>query len=384
MRRIIAVLSVLMIFTLLGCFNSGMPDLEGKTKEDIQIIFDEKGWYVNFQERRYEKTDQSYEFIEYGLIDEADQYVVVIISGLQYTKADLPNLEGKVYDDIVTIMDESPWQYTITKRGFETKENTHQFIEYNDIDTIQGFVNIVVSAFLYDEENFFKPVNIPYDGPYLDDKYFDVDQYPWFIEDSEGIIGGGGAFEVGYRDGSWHHQGPWFNNKAGGCIDGDTTVFTYPDAIFETITSNTPSTRYFNIDTPETYSGGEEEWGQSATQYVCDLLAEAESIVLQTDPGDNLLGRYGRFLAWVWILLPEEEDYQLLNYMIVRQGLGNVAYEYGAGETETTRYEAMVYNDWMHYAEYLAKEEGLGMYSETLIDPYWDYENNQPHEERWP
>ena len=375
---------VLIIFVLVGCFNEGMPDLEGKTKEEIQTIFDDKGWHVNFQERTFIDTDQSHEFIEYGLIDEEGQYVVVIISGLQYSEEDLPDLKGKTYDDIISTMEDSPWQYTITTRGFETRETSQQFIEFNDIDTTQGYVNIVVSAFLYDEENFFEPIDMLYDGPYLEEKYFDTDQYPWFIEDGDTITGGGGAFEVGYRDGSWHDQGPWFNNRAGGCIDGDTTVFTYPDAILDRITSNTPSTRYFNIDTPETFPGGEEEWGQPATQYACDMLAKAESIVLQTDPGDSLLGRYGRFLAWVWILLPGEEDYQLLNYMIIRQGLGNVAYEYGAGETEVTRYEDMVYNDWMHYAEYQAKEEKLGVFSETIIDPYWDYENNQPHEERWP
>ncbi len=383
--RIIKLLSILVLtIVLAACFGDDMPNLEGKTKSEIQEIFDENGWYVSFQERTHIETEKSYEYIEYGYIDEDDKYVVVIISGLQYTKEDLPELEGLAYNDIVVIMDESPWNYTTTIRRFETKDVSRQFIEFNDIDTTQGYVNIVLSAFLYDESDFFEPADIGYDGPYLNDRYFDLNEYPKFIVDGDTTIGGGGAFEVGYRDGSWHEDGPWFNQRAGGCIDGDTTVFTYPDQVLDQIASNTPSTRYFNIDTPETFPGGEEVWGQPATQYVCDVLAQAESIVLQTDPGDNLLGRHGRLLAWVWVLLPEADDYKLLNYMIVRQGLGTVAYEFGAGETEVTIYEGMVYNEWMHHAEALAKEEKLGMFSETMIDPFWDYDSQEPHEERWP
>jgi endonuclease YncB( thermonuclease family) len=179
--------------------------------------------------------------------------------------------------------------------------------------------------------------------------------------------GTGGAFYVG----------TWFR-----CIDGDTTVFDYPKSILQKITNRTPSTRYFNIDTPETFTGGEEEWGKTASVFVCDILNEATSIILQTDPGDNLVDRFGRFLAWIWVLLPGDDDYQLLNYMVVRQGLGEVRYLFGAGETETTVYQGKTYTKWMFDAQDKAIEEELGMYS-NLKDYYWDYINDQPDRSRW-
>ncbi len=210
---------------------------------------------------------------------------------------------------------------------------------------------------------FFPEDDFPYDGPRFDMDFLDEIAYEYDAE-NDVYLGTGGAFYVDYTR----------------CIDGDTTGFYYPNDIYDLIESNAKSTRYFNIDTPETTGSGE-EWGRSATLYVCDLLAGAESIILQTDPGDNLLGRWGRLLAWIWIRMPGEDDYQLLNYMIVRQGLGEVAYLFGAGETDVTVYNGMTYTDWMWQAENLAIEEKLGMHG-SLLDYYWDYENNQTHTER--
>jgi endonuclease YncB( thermonuclease family) len=110
------------------------------------------------------------------------------------------------------------------------------------------------------------------------------------------------------------------------------------------------------------------------------LLEAAESIVLQTDPGDGLLDTHGRLLAWVWIQLPDTTEYQLLNYMVVRQGLAQVKYEFGAGEDLS--YGDFTYNEWMHMAEDLAIEEALGQWS-NLRDYYWNYDDDQPYYDRW-
>ena len=97
--------------------------------------------------------------------------------------------------------------------------------------------------------------------------------------------------------------------------------------------------------------------------------------MLQTDPGDNLLGTYGRLLAWIWVKLPGEDEFFLLNYMVVKQGLARVMYEFGAGETIS--YGDYTYNEWMHIAEDYAIDNDLGQWSD-LLDPYWDYENDSP------
>jgi endonuclease YncB( thermonuclease family) len=106
-------------------------------------------------------------------------------------------------------------------------------------------------------------------------------------------------------------------------------------------------------------------------------LSEAHSIIIQTDPGDNLLGNYGRLLGWVWVKLDGEEEYYLLNYMVVRQGLAEVAYEYGAGETIS--FGDYTYNEWMHLAEDRARADHYGQWGD-LLDYYWDYQNESPNE----
>ncbi len=215
-----------------------------------------------------------------------------------------------------------------------------------------------------DDTVYFSPLDLEYDGPLFDESFLSMDL---FKTDGDRYRGGGGAF---YADGDFT------------CIDGDTAIFSYPSSISSKITNNTPSTRFLNFDTPETFSGGEEEWGKPASIYTCDLLNDAESIILQTDPGDYLTGNYGRLLAWIWIKLPNEDDYFLLNYMVVRQGLGEVKYLFGAGETSVTMYDGLTYTEWMYQAETLAINESLGMHSD-LLDYYWDYESDEPDYSKW-
>ncbi len=304
-------------------------------------------------------------------------FSIIILIGCETDSNFRPDLEGKQEPEIRAYFEDKGWDVEFQYRVTDVREESNVFISYLVYDENSQYAEVIVSATIIDEKNFFEPVDMEYDGPRLDPSFFDMEYYTYDEEEGR-YIGGGGAFEVTYEDGRWA-------DRTGGCIDGDTTVFTYPEEIYERIESNTPSVRYLNMDTTETWPPGEEEeWGQPATQYVCDVLANAESIVLQTDPGDNLLGNYGRLLAWVWVIPEGEDEYELLNYNVVRQGLAFVAFEFGAGETDVTKYDSIHYNEWMHLAESRAKEEGRGMYSEDLKDPYWDYDNDAPHPERWP
>ncbi len=263
----------------------------------------------------------------------------------------LPNLDGLTREEITTIFEDMDALVEFDEAGIPSETTEFTFFEYgNNKESGQMFDKGVVTLvliypdFVY-EEVFFTTIDMDYDGPRLEESFMNIDP----------INPRGGYFEVTLKY----------------CTDGDTAVFNYPQDIYDAITSSAKSVRFLNMDTEETYSGGEEEWGKPASAYTCSLLEGAETLVLQTDPGDSLLGTYGRLLAWVWIQLPNEDDFQLLNYIVVKQGLAQVKYEFGAGETIS--YGDNTYNEWMHIAEDYAMINELGQWGE-LLDPYWDYE----------
>ena len=203
---------------------------------------------------------------------------------------------------------------------------------------------------------FFYPVYIPYDGLRIDPMYLESETFYTTIQ---GVNwGNGGTFFVEYNP----------PLGIGTCIDGDTTVFRFPTEVATMIQSTPKRVRYLNMDTPET-SGTPEPWGLLAKQYTCDRLLDAHAIIIQTDPGDKLLDPYGRLLGWVWIQPTVNDDFELLNYWVVRQGLADVKYLFGAGETQATVYENKTYTEWMYIAEERAETDGYGMHS-SLRDPF--------------
>jgi hypothetical protein len=66
--------------------------------------------------------------------------------------------------------------------------------------------------------------------------------------------------------------------------------------------------------------------------------------------------------------------------MVVQQGLAQVKYEFGAGET--VFYDDVSYNEWMHIAEDEAILNNRGQWG-SLLDFYWDYEHDQPDFSKW-
>jgi micrococcal nuclease len=234
------------------------------------------------------------------------------------------------------------------------------FLQVGDAVEKGSVIPVIVSARLIDSSLFFVPSELAYDGPRLSDSFFD---FELAIQRNNQIIGSGGAFYTQLA-----------NN---GCVDGDTARFVMPDEMLPFTEERVMRTRFFNFDSPETFRGGEEEFGMPASLYACELLENASSIVLQTDPGDNLFDRFGRLLAWIWVQF-DEEPFELLNYWMVRQGLGEVRYLFGAGETSVTVYDGLTYTEWMFLGEQRAKDDSLGIHGD-LYDYYWDYTNNQPN-----
>jgi len=274
-------------------------------------------------------------------IDERNEDVVI-----------LPDITGLNRSEIEVVFDDLEVEIFFLEFGDANEFNSFVFINYGQYLSIgdefskEDYLPIIT----YPEYSFINPyfevLELTYDGPYLDDSFSLIDP----------IEPRGGYFEV------------TLNN----CIDGDTAKFIYPEIIYDAIPNFSNNTRFLNMDTEETY-GTPEEWGKPGSNYTCDLLTNADSIMLQTDPNDGLIDNedYRRLLAWVWVKLPGQEEYFLLNYMVVVQGLAQVKYEYGSGETIS--YGDNTYNEWMHKAEDYAILNELGQWGD-LLDPYWIYD----------
>lgn len=141
--------------------------------------------------------------------------------------------------------------------------------------------------------------------------------------------------------------------------DGDTAEFKMIDENGNIVVERV---RFISFDTREfTQQGGFEKWGKPASVYMTELLEDAETLHLQSDPQGSTRDNYGRLIAWVWI------DKQLAQYIMVDLGLGYVV-SHGS---------RLLYVDELDAAETEAMKARIGVWSNDL-DPYWDEENNRP------
>jgi micrococcal nuclease len=130
------------------------------------------------------------------------------------------------------------------------------------------------------------------------------------------------------------------------CVDGDTAIFAEGSEQF--------SARFLGINTPES-TAKFEPWGKAASDFTCDKLTNAETIVLQADPASGRLDSYGeRYLSWVWY------DGRLLNLELVE-----LAYSKSSGGTDTL------------YGQLIAEVNLAVQYTERRVwgetDPNYDY-----------
>lgn len=136
---------------------------------------------------------------------------------------------------------------------------------------------------------------VPYSGPFLDLKYFD---YKFSIEDD--FTPNGACREVKFLY----------------VIDGDTIAISYNKKVYRI--------RLLVIDTPETVDRID-KWGKEATLFTKELILKSSRIVLQLDnKSEKLFDNYNRLLAWVWLFI--DNQYCLLNSMLVSNGLALVKY----------------------------------------------------------
>ncbi len=376
MKKYIVLLVLVIVLSLSGCKETDegqihivLPDLNGKTEVDIIDLFDLLDYEVNFQYNETESEEFENMFIEYSnfeagdIVSELDNVVVKVYPDFtgERTFVTLPDLTGLNRTEIQRLFDDLRVDIVFYSSGEATTDNEYVFISYGQFGKIgdKYIIETALPIITYSEYReggmYFSIMEMLYDGPYLDESFSFIDP----------IDPRGGYFEV----------------TLASCVDGDTARFNYPQIIYDAIPNFSNSTRFLNMDTEETY-GIPKEWGKPGSVYTCDLLNSAESIVLQTDPNDDLIDNedYRRLLAWIWVKLAGEEEYFLLNYMVVKQGLAQVKYDNLAGKTIS--YEGLTYNQWMYIAENYAIENNLGQWG-NLLDYYWDYENDLPYYSRW-
>jgi len=129
------------------------------------------------------------------------------------------------------------------------------------------------------------------------------------------------------------------------CEDGDTAVFDTVDG--------EKRVRFLGIDTPEA-SYKYDPWGLAATEFTCEKLYQAETLVIEIDEEAGPVDNYGRTLGYVWY------DGRLLNLEVIEQ-----AYSLAVGV------EQLKYAEEMLEAQEHASLTGQRLHGED--DPNFDY-----------
>jgi micrococcal nuclease len=130
------------------------------------------------------------------------------------------------------------------------------------------------------------------------------------------------------------------------CVDGDTARFT------EDGNDSSYSVRFLGVDTPES-TAAIEEWGKSASEFTCEKLTNAETIVLEFDENAGARTTGDRWLAFVWY------DGRLLNLELIEMA-------FSASSAANLKYGDTMQNAW-----YAVQGSGRHIYGET--DPNYDY-----------
>ena len=224
------------------------------------------------------------------------------------------------------------------------KEHFTQSVEFHNEDWIRYPINSIDTLGNYDvvdEETLLS-------GPRLSSEDFSK---PFCTDGSQGD---GGALEVSLV---------WTS-------DGDTTGFNYGNQYSEYGISGSESTRYYGINTPEiAHSSGEvsDPYGDEAKAFTNNLLRKAKRYVVQSVNGYSFRETYGRMLGYVWISNvdnPKPEDYQLLNYLIIKNGFSRPAFiSRDANYNSLMTYEGVSFIEYLYYAETYASIHELNIFS---------------------
>ena len=155
-------------------------------------------------------------------------------------------------------------------------------------------------------------------------------------------------------------------------IDGDTSKINFGSKYSEYGISGNLSVRYFGINTPEIAHGQSDHadaYGNEARDYTENLIENAKSIVIQSIKDYSLHETYGRVLGYVWIsnkTNPNPEDYELLSYKVVKEGLAKVGFiTRGDDYINSMTYLGISYVEYLYDAQNYAKINKLNIHSEN-------------------
>lgn len=147
------------------------------------------------------------------------------------------------------------------------------------------------------------------------------------------------------------------------CEDGDTAVFDTVDGEVRV--------RFLGIDTPEA-SYKYDPWGLAATQFTCEKLYRAETLVVEQDEEAGPVDNYGRHLGYVWY------DGRLLNLEVIEQAyslaVGVEKLKYG-GEMLAAQNHASLTEKRLHGEDdpaYDYSTSGTDMTIEEIVKNYED------------
>ena len=127
------------------------------------------------------------------------------------------------------------------------------------------------------------------------------------------------------------------------CVDGDTAYFI--------LNKEEIKTRFLAIDTPESTTQ-KEAYGKEASDFTCSTLKKAKTIEIEYDENSDKKDKYDRHLVWVFV------DGELLQKLIIKEGLAEVAY----------LYDDYKYTEILKNTETIAKENKINIWSENNID----------------
>lgn len=250
------------------------------------------------------------------------------------------------YDEVVDTIGHIGYVYDFAKAAvlIRLKEYFKQSKSFKDLHWIRYPVNTLTTLGNYEvvsEETL-------QEGPKLSEEFYNTP----FCDNASN--GNGGVLEVTYQ----------YN------IDGDTTKFNYGSKYSTYDISGSLSTRYYGINTPEIAHGSGEEpdpYGDEAKDFTTRMLKNAKHYLVQSVNGYSLHETYGRMLCYVWISNkenPKISDYQLLNYLIVKNGFSRPGFIDRQAEYNSLMiYDGVSYVEYLYYANAYAEALGLNIHS---------------------
>ena len=134
--------------------------------------------------------------------------------------------------------------------------------------------------------------------------------------------------------------------------------------------SGSLSTRYYGVNTPEIAHSDDEEpdpYGDEAKAFTQRMLNSAKHYIVQSVNGYSLHETYGRMLCYIWITNkenPEISDYQLLNFLIVKNGFSRPGFiDRKASYNSLMTYQGISYVEYLYFANTYAELLGLNIHS---------------------